>query len=130
MCEFSLENCNISGQLSVDENGECTFEFLTPSELNGTIINVNQGFVNIESNGYKSEIEAENFPQNSFVLNLYSALLSLSEHNPINESGKISIIVTNDTEGYKLWFNNLGILETAYFNNTQNKILFRNIIIN
>lgn len=108
-CEFSLIDSDISGELTVSDNGECLFVFDSPTELIGTEITVNNEAVFIKSDGYTKKFDPKDIPQYSFALNVHNALLSVNVTRLNDKSGKLTIEGISDSGNFSIEFNQAGL---------------------
>ena len=104
-CDFSIADSDLSGQLSVNIEGDLSLVFEGPDIINGIGIRVKEESIIIEVDGISERYPRNDAPPDSPALLIYDALSAAKDISPAADSDRIILkgkdyLLTLDGYGY------------------------------
>lgn len=105
LCSFSVADSDLSGNLSVNAEGDLSLVFSGPDIINGIGIRVKEESVIIEVDGISERYPRNEVPTDSPALLIYDALTTAKDFSPTTDGDRIVLkgkdfLLTLDGYGY------------------------------
>ena len=82
-CDFEIAGSDLSGEMSVNVEGDLSLVFSGPDIINGTGIRVKENSVIIEFQGISERYVRSDAPKDSPALHIYDALIQIPNCEPL-----------------------------------------------
>ena len=90
-CDFEIVDSDLSGQMSVNREGDLSVIFSGPDIINGTAIRVKEDSVILEFQGISERYSREETPKDSPAVLLYDAFCNSQSKTPKLSDGDITV---------------------------------------
>lgn len=127
-CNYRVENTDFFGELTVDENGKCTFTFDSPTVLAGTLIIVSEECVFVEADGFAQNFNRDSLPEYSFTIGTFDVLNSANVTHLNSKGDLLFIDDVCDSGNYKIYFLHTGTIERIYLAELNTEIKISNVL--
>lgn len=114
-CNFSVADSDLSGQLSVNAEGDLSLVFGGPDIINGIGIRVKEESVIIEVDGVSERYARSEVPTDSPALLIYDALTVAKNFSPTADGDRIVLIGKGDSGGFSLTLDGYGYITEMNF---------------
>ena len=129
-CDFSITDSSVSGEMSVNIEGDLSFIFSGPDIINTLSIRIKEQSVILEVQGISERYKREEVPKDSPLLLIYDALLSMpTDELDVTVSDSKTIVSGNNANGnYKATLDGTGHITEISFSKSDTVIQFSNHI--
>ncbi len=117
-CDFSVDGSDLGGELSVNSEGDVTFLFVSPSNINGTSIRVKEESIILEVHGISERYLRSSVPNSAPTLYIYDSLNSAASIKPRIFDDSILIDGTSESGKYTLYLGGTGFIERIALHGT------------
>lgn len=125
-CDFSIKDSDLSGELSVNQDGYLTVIFSGPDIINGTSISVKEEIIIIEVQGVTEQYARSTVPDDSPALYIYDALLAADGIEPEIIDDEIQISGICRSGDFTAVLSGTGFLNSITLQDTGTTLSFRN----
>lgn len=116
-CDFEIIDSDLSGQLSVNNEGDLSIIFKGPDIINGTAIRVKEESIIVEVQGISERYSRADTPSNSPALLLYDAFIASKTKRPNVKNSEIVVTGVANDNAFVLTLNGMGFISKADFEN-------------
>ncbi len=112
-CDFSINDSDLSGSISVNSEGDLSVIFNGPDIINGTAVRVKEESVILEFQGISERYSREETPPDSPAVLLYDALICARNKKPTVIDGEIAIRDSTSNNKFTITLNGMGFVTKA-----------------
>ncbi len=125
-CDFSIEDSELSGSLTVQNDNAVTFEFSGNDIINGLTLQVKDNTVTVYVNGITEAYSKAEVPDSSPAVYVFDALISAKQIKPVLKNELFSISGNSNSGKFELIIGTTGFIESVTLIKTNLKINFTN----
>ncbi len=90
-CDFTVEGSDLSGEMSVNAEGDLSMVFTGPDIINGTGVRVKEDSIIVEVHGISQRYKRSDAPNDSPAILIYDALVEMKSATPVISDGEIKV---------------------------------------
>lgn len=127
-CEFEVVDSNLSGNMFINVEGELSFIFESPDIINSMAIRIKEDSVILEVHNLSERYRRDSVPNDSPLLLIYDALLSMScdaLETTVSDSN-ILVMSSNQNGSYKATIDGNGFITKITFVESNTTFTFYN----
>ena len=109
-CDFEITESDLSGQLSVNSEGDLSVIFNGPDIINGTAVRVKEESVILEFQGISERYSRDETPDDSPAVLLYDAFSNAQSKIPTLSDGDIIVQTATNDGKCRLTLNGMGFV--------------------
>ena len=129
-CDFSIVSSDLSGELSINSEGDLSIVFSGPDIINNVGIRVKEESIIIEVHGISERYTRAQAPQDAPALYIYDALASINKLTPVVKNDEIYISGKCKSGNFKAILNGTGYITKLMFDQIDTVFVFENHILN
>lgn len=125
-CDFSVDGSDLGGEMSVNGEGDITFLFSSPDNINGTSIRVKEESVILEVHGISERYPRSQVPSGSPTLYIYDVLTAASALTPTPDDTSFRLDGQCLSGGFSAKIGGTGFIESLTLKSSGSVFCFSN----
>lgn len=125
-CDFEIAGSDLSGELSVNAEGDLSLVFSGPDIINGTGIRVKENSVIIEFQGISERYSRNDAPKDSPALHIYDALIEMPKCEPLFDGDETVIKGNSPSGNFTAVLDGKGFITRMSFLEIESDIILKN----
>lgn len=128
-CDFNIPNSDLSGEMTVKDDGKLSMFFSGPDIINGVGITVAGETIIIEVKGITERYSRSTVPEDSPATYIYDILKDIKSQIPEIKNEEITVLGNSASGEYEAVLSGTGFVETLTLKDTGVHITFTNHVV-